>query len=410
MKDERGNPLKGKKVTVRQRTHDFKFGANIFLLDEFKEDWKNKAYRKMFKEYFNLATVPFYWNDLEPEEGKPRYAADSPKIYRRPAPDLCVDYCEKNGILPKLHCLFYDVHIPKWLPVNDEAEMRRLYEKRFSEIARRYRGRMYEFEVTNEILLEPGWTWRSVLSKQKNCVEWAFGMAEKYFPGETLVINEAQVLDPIARDGYTAKYVLQLEKLLAKGTPIDKIGIQHHIFSGVELPAGSEASDEEIRRHAEEFMNPGNILKALDILAEFGLPLELTEVTIPTLGASEEAEELQARLLENLYTLWFSHPAVASVVYWNTIEHAAYINPSGNWNEDNCRGGLFHSDITPKKSARTLHRLFHETWHTDLELTTDDRGAVEFRGFYGEYTAQADGVPLFFGLHKNGEKSIEIVL
>ena len=68
LKDERGNPLKGKKVTVRQRTHDFKFGANIFLLDEFKEDWKNKAYRKMFKEYFNLATVPFYWNDLEPEE------------------------------------------------------------------------------------------------------------------------------------------------------------------------------------------------------------------------------------------------------------------------------------------------------------------------------------------------------
>ena len=78
-------------VEVLQKTHEFKFGANIFMLDEFENTEKNAIYRKKFPECFNLATVPFYWSDLEPEEGKPRYAADSPKIYRRPAPDLCVE-------------------------------------------------------------------------------------------------------------------------------------------------------------------------------------------------------------------------------------------------------------------------------------------------------------------------------
>ena len=47
--------------------------------------------RCTFYRYFNLATVPFYWNTLEPEYGKPRYAKDSVKIYRRPAPDLCME-------------------------------------------------------------------------------------------------------------------------------------------------------------------------------------------------------------------------------------------------------------------------------------------------------------------------------
>ncbi len=58
--DENGNPLVGKTVKVNQCTHDFKYGANIFMLDEFESEDDNKTYRENFKKYFNLATVPFY--------------------------------------------------------------------------------------------------------------------------------------------------------------------------------------------------------------------------------------------------------------------------------------------------------------------------------------------------------------
>lgn len=157
LKDKDGRTLANKKVTIHQKSHDFNFGANIFMLDEFSEEKDNIAYRETFKKYFNTATVPFYWEGIEPEEGKTRYGKDSPKVYRRPAPDLCLEYCNENGISPKLHCLFYDKYmaIPDWLPKNDEQKMRELYEKRFCEISERYSGKMMEFEVTNEILCAP---------------------------------------------------------------------------------------------------------------------------------------------------------------------------------------------------------------------------------------------------------------
>lgn len=86
------------------------------MLDEFDSEEYNRRYRGEFKKYFNLATVPFYWDGLEPEEGKPRYDKNSPKVWRRPSPELCTEYCEENGIMPKLHCLVYDKFIPEWLP------------------------------------------------------------------------------------------------------------------------------------------------------------------------------------------------------------------------------------------------------------------------------------------------------
>ena len=118
--DKDGNPVTNVHVEVRQKTHDFRFGANCFMIDELETDDKNAEYKKRFKELFNLATIPFYWSDLEPEQGKPRFSKDSPKIYRRPAPDLCLEFCDENGIEPKLHCLNYDQWTPLW--VKDEPQ------------------------------------------------------------------------------------------------------------------------------------------------------------------------------------------------------------------------------------------------------------------------------------------------
>ena len=107
-KDGNGKPCETTHVKIRQKKHDFKYGANLFMLDEIVDSAeKNEMYKERFAAAFNLATLPFYWRDLEPEEGKPRYAKGSPRIYRRPAPDLCVEWCEAHGIEPKAHCLNY---------------------------------------------------------------------------------------------------------------------------------------------------------------------------------------------------------------------------------------------------------------------------------------------------------------
>ena len=153
---------------------------------------------------------------------------------------------------------------------------------------------------------------------------------------------------------------------------------------------------------------PQRLFKGLDVFAEFGLPLELTEVTVPTFGETEEDEELQADLLEVLYTVCFGHPSVDTVVYWNVPDGYAYAAQGRNWNENQCRGGLWHHDLTPKKSAERLWELFNKKWHTDLELTTDDNGYVEFRGFYGDYTVEIDDSVADFGIHKSTDNCAEI--
>ena len=381
--NDKGEPLKNATIRVNQKSHEFHFGAHIFMLDEFENAEDNARFRELFKEYFNLATVPFYWDGLEPEENKPRYDKDSPKVYRRPSPDLCRGYCEQNGIDTKLHCLVYDKFIPDWLPKDNMAEMERLYEKRFKEISERYAGKMVEFEVINETLQSHGWKTNSVIISKEDLNEWAFSLAKKYFPGETLVINEGGVNADVAKQGIWSAYYLEIENALLKGTPIDKIGIQHHLFTG----ATSKTEEEYEKNVKAEYLalaDPEVSFQMLDTLGRFGLPLEITEVTIPTFGEGEEFEELQAELLKRLYSVWFSHPMVDTVVYWNQIDGYCYVGGS-NWNENNCRGGLFHHDLTPKKSAQVLKKLITEEWHTEERLTTDENGEADFRGFYGEY-------------------------
>ena len=57
--DQTGAPVTEVKVRLVQKDHAFRFGANLFMLDEFEKEEKNIIYRKIFPEFFNMATLPF---------------------------------------------------------------------------------------------------------------------------------------------------------------------------------------------------------------------------------------------------------------------------------------------------------------------------------------------------------------
>lgn len=392
--DESGNPYVNQNVKITQLTHDFKVGANIFLLDELESSEANTAYRSFFKEHFNLATLPFYWNTLEPNEGSPRFGKDSEKIYRRPAPDLCLEYCAESGVTPKLHCLFYDKFAPDWMKNISEEEAKQKLEKRIQEIAEHYREKMFEVEVTNELFCVHDR--QTALGSSRDIINWCFETARKYFPKDQLTINETNPIPDIAKLDYYSSYFMLCDSLLKQGVSIDRIGLQNHQFTGVSAQTPEEYEKDVL--NGVIYNDAEMYFKALDVMAELGKPLEITEVTVPTFGETEEYEELQADMLKYWFSIWFSHPSVDTVVYWNTID--GYTFASNSWNENNCRGGLWHHDLTPKKSAVMLKKLFQEIWHTDLEVTTDNEGYVDFRGFYGEYQADIHGNVITFGLHK----------
>ena len=381
-KDKDGKALENVHVRVTQKTHDFKYGADLFMLDEIVDSKeKNEAYKEHFKNAFNLATCPFYWLDLEPKQGKPRYAPDSPRIYRRPPTDLCVDWCEKNGIEPKCHILNYPSFHPEWSK-GDICREKRFLEKRMRELSERYAHRIRMWEVTNETLW--GANWRgSNFYQQEDYVEWSFKTAERYFGANELVINEAhcRIWDDTWFLRSRSPYYMQIERALLKGARIDGVGLQFHMFHGTGM--------KNVVRESKTFYDPMRVFDVLDTYARLGKPLQITEITIPAYSEDPGDEETQAEILRTLYRIWFSHRAMKAIIYWTLPDgYAAFAKPGDfSGGENVYYGGLCRFDMTPKPAYDVVKDLFGREWRTNFER--DVGGQFSFRGFHGTYELEA---------------------
>ena len=375
--DEKGEPLAVSEIKVTQKSHDFKYGANIFMLEEFPHKEQNEKYKELFPQVANIATLPFYWSDLEPEEGKERFSKNSPRIYRRPPPDLCIEYCREKGIEPKAHCLNYATYMPEWA-LGNVAKEKKCLEKRFARLAERYKEEIPMWEVTNETFW--GYLKKSSFYMAPDFVEWSFAMAEKYFPNNKLIINEASWLWQ-AFMPYRSNYFMQIEKALLKGGRIDSVGMQFHQF---------HRREKELENTAPVY-DPERLYDVMDNYASLGLPLQITEMTIPSYSNREEDEEIQAELMTNLYKIFFSHPAMEAIIYWNLVDgFAAFCEPGDMEKGENYYyGGLIRYDFTPKKSYYAIKDLFEKEYRTNLTLSAPE-GKASFKGFYGEYTLELD--------------------
>lgn len=377
--DADGKPVPGAKITVTQKSHEFKFGANLFMLDELETAEKNAAYKKRFADLFNMATLPFYWDATEPQKGHTRYAKDSEKFYRRPAIDLCMEFCEENGIEPREHGLAYDHFYPDWLANASIPEIKAAYEKRCKEIADRYKDRIPTIEVTNEMHWPQG---KTAIYSEPDFIEWSFKTAEKYFPANKLVINEWTGC-PWGEQGMTTdSYYAYTEANLLKGARIDAIGMQYHMFY--------KAEDEY--EQTRTFYNPRELYKRMDLYSGLGKPIQVTEVTIPAYSGNSEDEELQAEIVKTLYSIWFSHKNIEQIIYWNLVDGYAFNAEPGDMTagENYFYGGLLRFDMSPKPAYYAIKNLIEKEWHTDAVTNTDAVGNAHFKGFYGTYSAEIE--------------------
>lgn len=365
----------GDTVRVQLKNHKFRFGANLFMLDEFPDDSerKNALYRERFKEVFNLATLPFYWNATEPEEGNLRYHKDSTPLYRRPTIDLCMEYCEENNIEPREHALCYTHDYPDWLNGKSFEEFKPLMEKRMQEISSLYADKITTIEVTNEMLRDDT---AFEFYYHDDYIEYCFKLADKYFPNNKLGINEMHSIwngNATNRDAYYG----YISDTLHRGCRVDVIGMQYHMFHAKENYYGATRT----------FYDTTRLFKILDEYSHFDKPLEITEVTIPAYSGEADNEEEQADIIEKLYSLWFSHPKMEKIVYWNLVDGYAWASEPGDMTagENIYYGGLLRFDMSEKPAFKRLKKLIKETWSTNESLNVSENGEVTFRGFYGDY-------------------------
>ncbi len=406
LKDQTGKPLSHTQVAINQTSHEFRYGANLFMLDELETAEKNRKYKEIMADFGNMVTLPFYWDATEPEKGKTRYTKDSEKVYRRPPIDLCIEFCEKHGIEPREHALAYCTFFPEWLSEEGLEEEKAALENRYREIADRYADKIPTIEVTNEMEWEKT---KSRFYDEPDFVEWCFKTARKYFPHNQLVVNEHTPLCWADRCRTTDKYYSYIEANMLKGAPIDAIGMQYHMM----------IKREDEYTATRTYYSPEQLYRHMDLYANFGKPLQITEVTIPSYSWEPEDEAIQAEIIKNLYAVWFSHPNVEQIIYWNMIDGYAHLwNPDpekiaasqGNMTvgENYYYGGLLRFDLTPKPAFYAIRNLFEKVWHTEETLVTDENGKVSFRGFYGEYEITVDGKRFTFDLGKEKNPTVTI--
>ncbi len=400
-------------VEVKQVGHEFRFGSNIFMLDEFECEEKNAWYREKFPEINNLATLPFYWNANEPERETYRFSKDSPKLYRRPNIELCMEYCREKGIEPKAHCLNYDYMRPNWIRGASPEEHRAALEKRFRELAELYGDKIKTWEVTNETFnttfarafLDPHY---SEFYRERDFNEWSYRTADKYFPNNHLMINDHLDFGCMRSlhgeyFGARSPYYMEIDRLLERGCHLDAIGFQFHCFFDK-----SREAELNVTRY-----NPTHLLDVLDTYACLGRKIQMTELTISALGGTEEDEEVQAELVENLYKLFFSHKAMEAIIYWNVVDGYAVGAVPGDMTrgENRYYGGLCRFDMTEKPAYKILNRLINHDWHTETVVKAVN-GEARFRGFAGDYQMRvfADGreIPVDFTLASEGDNTITV--
>ena len=374
--DKDGNPTPGVKITADLSRHEFKFGCAIFLLDQFPDERRNSLYREEFAKLFNYAVMPLYWDTLEPEKGNPRFAVDSENVYRRPALDLIKNYCNENRIGIKGHCLMYNSFNPKWIP-RDFRSLKMEIEKRSKEIAERYADDIIDLDVINEMYT----VYRNAhgefgkrdlhVCDDEGHEKWCFNIAKKYFPYSRLFWNEGcyETFGDPQYTGDKSVYYLMLKRWIAAGAPIEGIGMQFHAFDDAE-------------KQQKAIYNPYRTMDILNKYSEFGLPLHLSEVSIPSWSNDPEDEDVQAELVRRMYRLWFSAKSVESIVWWNMVDGTAY------GNENRFHAGLLRNDMSHKKAFDVLDNLINREWQTNIQLTTDEEGRAYFRGFYGDYNVK----------------------
>jgi GH35 family endo-1,4-beta-xylanase len=307
------------------------------------EQWMKAA---MFK-YFNYGVSgnSFKWSGIQPQHTAPNYSNF----------DNAVRWTRKAGWDLRAHTLLWggnDAHsMPDWvrqLPtpkaITDTCKMRVTREMTH------YKGIIKEYDVINEPLTgHADWLRKTVGdSILWNCFKWAHAAD----PEAKLFINDYNVE---YNWGQAVEYRNLILKIKEMGGPVSGVGIQAHFWDCC-------------RPNVDE------LVKNLNIIAEAGLPIRLTEYDWGT----NLTEKQQVDDFIKVATIAFSHPSVNGMISWG-------LSDKGAWRENT---GYFDAKHRPKLAADTLLYYTKTKWATNFDSEINNEDPLNFNAYYGDYTIE----------------------
>lgn len=349
--DQNGAPLQDVSVRIQQRKNHFPFGTanDNYRPDQWWPYSDNDHYANFVKENYNFACVshPLVWVQNESVQGSPKWSSA----------DYVVNSCRKNDIPMLMQNVFWENSntIPNWAKALSNSELLNAMQSRIDYLTEHYGDDSFAAWC---VLNEPYHTYlkNRLDSPTFNTRKWMFETMRSALPNAPLMLNSASVIGYQETDRFL-EYKQTIQTFLNAGIPLDIIGIQCHMYG----------------------VDPYEMKQRLDSLAEFNLPIWITEYDDPT----GETDEEKADNLEAFFRIAYAHPAVEVINMWGFWEGAIW------------RPGSELVDKNWNLTARGV-RFFElmDEWATQYCGATDFSGTVDLRAFHGLYDVDimlADG-------------------
>lgn len=335
------------RIDRQKRLESFYFGCETRQFIWAKHD----EFIQRFSELFNFATITHYiWDSwyehFEPEEGR----------YNWGIKDDILAWLEEKGIVAQGRPLFWfhPIVTPDWLKEKGLDDLKRYIANHARHVVGHYGERVLQWEIFNEYH-----DWANIHNhtpeETTELVRLACDTTREVNPRVVRILNNcapwaeyaawgrmARQKEPASRSLRSPRRFIQ--DLVEAGVEFDVLGIQ------IYFP----------RRDLSD------IVRMLERLEKFGKPIYITELGA-TSGPTADLvatgkmtlpvepfewhrpwdEELQADWLEQVYTLYYSRPAIQAVNWYDFADFRTHI----------LNGGLIREDGGQKRSFHRLKEL-----------------------------------------------------
>ncbi|XP_076077303.1 anti-sigma-I factor RsgI6-like [Mytilus galloprovincialis] len=330
-------PSSGLTVQIKQTKSKFAFGTAIKA--PYITDSSYKAYQDFVYNNFEWAVTEnaLKWKLMEWTKSHINYAkgVDAVKVLKA------------HGMKVRGHNMFWGTtgHSPAWLDSMSSTELLQQMHTRVNGMISHTGGLLEHWDVNNENIHGDYFEQKTGYS---NITMEMFNWMHSLEPNVKLFLNDFAVVNTHLS---TTAFKSQGKRFKDSGVPIYGMGVQSH-FKTSHL-------DMDVLKYR------------LDKVAEVGLPIWITELSILDTNANDKATAL-----DDVMTLYFSHPAVEGVLLW------------GFWD-----GGVFDkaialatgSNVTPNAAGTKWNELFHQRFRTNESHSFDGSTSIRTRAFLGEH-------------------------